>query len=106
VVVRPRRTAPAIHDKVLASPIATIDRNGGNMHVHPLYIPLAAFVMVVLIVLITSMTKMREKELSAHQQLRQQEMEHERKMKELEVEKAKIELEKAKASQPTGKATG
>jgi hypothetical protein len=62
----------------------------------PLVVPLGAFVMVVIIVAITSMTKMREKELAAHQLLRQQEMEHERKMKEMEIEQAKLELEKAR----------
>jgi len=65
---------------------------------NPLMIPLGAFLMVVIIVAINSMTKMREKELAAHQQLRQQEMEHERKMKEMEVEKAKLELEKSRAA--------
>jgi len=69
----------------------------------PFIIPLGAFVMVVLIVAVTSMRKLREKELDAHQQLRLQEMEHERKMRELEVERAKIELEKAKATQSAGK---
>jgi hypothetical protein len=39
---------------------------------------------------------MREKELQAHQQLRQQEMEHERKLRELDIEKAKLELEKSR----------
>jgi len=47
----------------------------------PHFIPLGAFAMVVLIVAIASMRKMREKELEAHQQLRRQEMEHERKMR-------------------------
>ena len=54
--------------------------------------------MVVLIVAIVSMRKMREKELEAHQQLRSQEMEHERRMKELDLEKAKLEVEKARAT--------
>ena len=36
----------------------------------PFLIPLRAFAMVVLIVAINSMSKMREKELAAHQQLR------------------------------------
>ena len=57
-------------------------------------VPLGLFAMIVLIVAIGSMKKMREKELEAHQQLRTQEMEHERKMKELDLEKAKLELEK------------
>ena len=68
------------------------------MHLGPFVVPLGLFGMVVLIVAIGSMKKMREKELEAHQQLRSQEMEHERKMKELEIEKAKIELEKARTT--------
>jgi len=63
-----------------------------------LIVPLGAFVMVILIVAIVAMKNMREKELLAHQQLRMQEMEHERKMKELEIEKARLELEKARLS--------
>jgi hypothetical protein len=66
--------------------------------VNPLIIPVAAFVMVIAIVAVTQFAKMREKELQAHQELRRQEMEHERKLKELEIEKARIELEKARAS--------
>jgi hypothetical protein len=61
-------------------------------------IPLGAFLMVIFIVAITSMRKMRERELQAHQELRIREMEHERKLKEMEIEKAKLELEKTKAS--------
>ena len=68
------------------------------MHISPIAVPLVAFAMVVLIVAITSLTKMREKELLAHQQLRTQEMEHERKMKELDLEKTKLELEKARTA--------
>lgn len=68
------------------------------MNLSPFMIPLGAFLMVVLIVAITSMTRMREKELAAHQQLRTQEMEHEQKMKGLDLEKAKIELEKTRAT--------
>ena len=68
------------------------------MHLSPFAVPLGAFLMVVIIVAITSMSKMREKELSAHQQLRTQEMEHERKLKELDIERAKIELEKARTT--------
>jgi hypothetical protein len=66
--------------------------------VNPLIIPVAAFVMVIAIVAVTQFAKMREKELQAHQELRRQEMEHERKLKEMEIEKARIELEKARAS--------
>jgi uncharacterized membrane protein len=61
-----------------------------------LIVPLGAFLMVIIIVAIVHMSKMREKELQAHQALRAQEMEHERKMKELEIEKARIELEKTR----------
>lgn len=64
----------------------------------PFVIPIALFAMVVLIVAIRSMTTMREKEINAHQQLRQQEMEHEKRMKEMEIEKAKLELEKTKVT--------
>jgi hypothetical protein len=60
-------------------------------------VPLGAFLMAIIIVAITSMRKMREKELQAHQELRLREMEHERKIKEMEIEKAKIELEKSRA---------
>jgi choline-glycine betaine transporter len=61
-----------------------------------LIVPLASFVMVVLIVAIASFRKMREKELEAHRELRMREMEHERKMKEMEIEKSRLELEKSK----------
>jgi len=52
--------------------------------------------MVVAIVAIVNLRRMREKELQAHQGLRDREMEHERKLKEMEIEKAKIELERAR----------
>ena len=58
--------------------------------------PIAGIAMVIAIVLISSLRKLREKELQAHQELRTREMEHERKLKELEIEKARIELEKAR----------
>jgi len=63
---------------------------------NPFIIPLGAFVMVIFIVAITSMRRMRERELQAHQDLRSREMEHERKLKEMELEKARLELERAK----------
>ncbi len=63
---------------------------------NPFIVPISAFVMVIVIVAISSFRKMREKELLAHQELRMKEMEHERKLKEMEIEKAKIELEKAR----------
>jgi hypothetical protein len=69
------------------------------MSLSPFVVPLGVFAMIVLIVAIGSMRKMREKELEAHQQLRQQDMEHERKMKELEIEKAKLEIEKTRTTQ-------
>ena len=65
---------------------------------NPIMIPLGAFVMVVLIVGMVTLGKMREKELAAHQELRQREMEHEREMKKMEIEKAKLEVEKARAT--------
>ncbi|MGH9398491.1 MAG: hypothetical protein ACRD18_16785 [Terriglobia bacterium] len=63
-------------------------------------VPLGAFVCAIIIVAISAVRKMREKELVAHQELRAREMEHERRLKELEIEKAKIELEKARVGQP------
>jgi hypothetical protein len=63
---------------------------------NPFIIPLGAFLMVILIVAIVQFSKMREKELQAHQELRLREMEHERKLKEMEIEKAKLELERAR----------
>jgi Na+/melibiose symporter-like transporter len=65
---------------------------------NPLIIPLAAFLMVVIIVAIGTYKKTRERELLTHQELRLREMEHERKMKELEIEKLRLELEKARTS--------
>jgi hypothetical protein len=65
--------------------------------VSPIWIPLGALLMVVIIVAMINFRKMREKELQAHQDLRLREMEHERKLKELEIERTKLELEKAKA---------
>jgi hypothetical protein len=65
-------------------------------------IPLGAFTMTVVIVAITvgfsSVRKIRERELLAHQDLRTREMEHELKLKELDVEKARLELERARVS--------
>ena len=63
---------------------------------NPFIIPLAAFVMVIIIVAVGSFKKMRDKELEAHLALRQREMDHERQLKQMEIEKAKIELEKAR----------
>jgi hypothetical protein len=82
------------HDKPIARRIGmeSILNNPGTI------IPLGAFLMVIFIIAITSMRKMRERELQAHQELRIREMEHERKLKEMEIEKAKLELERAKAA--------
>ena len=63
---------------------------------NPFIIPLGAFVMVIIIVAIGSFKKMREKELQAHLDLRQKEMEHERQLKQMEIDKAKLEVEKAR----------
>jgi hypothetical protein len=56
----------------------------------PFIIPLACFVMVVLIVAVVNVAKMRDMELDVHGRLRNEEMEHQRKMKELEIELAKV----------------
>jgi hypothetical protein len=56
----------------------------------PIMIPLAAFVMVVLIVGIVQVTKVRDKELEVSRVLQQEQMEHQRKLKELEVELERV----------------
>jgi len=53
-------------------------------------IPLGVFVMVVLIVALTQITKMRDQEMDIHRYLHEQEMEHQRKMKELEIQLAQV----------------
>jgi hypothetical protein len=50
----------------------------------PLLVPLGAFVTVVLIVAIVTLTKLRDKEMDIRQGLHLEELEHRRKMKELE----------------------
>jgi len=62
---------------------------------HPFIIPLAAFVMVICIVALTTAHKNREKELEYDLRLR--EMEHAKKMKELDLEMARL-----KGVQPEG----
>src|SRR2546421_241538 len=74
------------------------EEEGMDMWHNGLIVPLASFVMVVLIVAIASMRKMREKELEAHRELRMREMEHEQKMKQMEIERSRLELEKAKVT--------
>ncbi|MDE3181520.1 MAG: hypothetical protein KGM47_17895 [Acidobacteriota bacterium] len=58
-----------------------------------------AFVMIIVVTAIKVTGRTREKELAAHQDLRNREMEHERRLKELEIEKVKLELEKARVTQ-------
>ena len=50
----------------------------------PFVVPLAVFAAVALIVAITTMTNIRDKELEVHQRLYMEEMDHRRKMQELE----------------------
>ena len=56
----------------------------------PLMIPLGVFAMVVLIVAITHMVKLREKEMEVQQKLYTDEMEHQRRMRELDLEMERI----------------
>jgi hypothetical protein len=56
----------------------------------PFPIPLGVFAMVVLIVAITQIARIRDKEIEVHQKLHGQEMEHQRKMRELELELERI----------------
>jgi hypothetical protein len=56
----------------------------------PFVVPLGVFAMVVLIVAITQMVRMRDKELEIHQKLHLEEMEHQRKMRELELDLERI----------------
>jgi hypothetical protein len=56
----------------------------------PFIIPLAGFVMAVIIVAIVQLVKIRDLEMDAHQRLRLEEMEHQRKMCELELELGQV----------------
>lgn len=56
----------------------------------PFIVPLGIFLMVVLIVAITSLMKIRDRELDVHQRLHLEEMEHQRKMRELELELERV----------------
>ena len=56
----------------------------------PFLIPLGIFATVVLIVAITQMVSIRDKEMEVQQKLHVQEMEHQRKMRELELELERI----------------
>jgi hypothetical protein len=51
-----------------------------------IFIPLAVFAVVVLIVAITSVAKLRDNEVEVHRRLYTRELEHQRKMKELALE--------------------
>ncbi len=67
----------------------------------PFIIPLAVFAMVVLIVAITQVVKMHDRQMEIQQRMRLEEMEHRRKMKELD-----LELERVKeGGQPAGRMT-
>ncbi|HUU12991.1 MAG TPA: hypothetical protein VM182_04685 [Terriglobia bacterium] len=56
----------------------------------PFIIPLACFVMVVLIVAITQVSKIRDKEMEVQQKLHLEQLEHQRKMQELELELQRV----------------
>ena len=53
-------------------------------------VPLSVFSLVVLIVAITSMAKLRDKEVEIHQRLYAEELEHQGKMKELALELERV----------------
>ncbi len=53
-------------------------------------VPLAVFAVVVLVIAITSLTKLRDKELQVHQRLYTEELEHQRKMNELTQELERV----------------
>jgi hypothetical protein len=55
-----------------------------------IFIPLAVFAVVVLIVAITSVAKLRDNEVEVHRRLYTQELEHQRKMKELALELERV----------------
>ncbi|MGD0225775.1 MAG: hypothetical protein ABSF71_25880 [Terriglobia bacterium] len=56
----------------------------------PFLVPLAVFAMVVVIVAITQLAGIRDKELEVHEKLHMDELEHQRKMQELESELQRI----------------
>jgi hypothetical protein len=51
-----------------------------------IFVPLAVFAVVVLIVAIRNVAKLRDTEMEVHRRLYAEEMEHQRKMKELALE--------------------
>ena len=56
----------------------------------PFLIPLAVFAMVAVIVSITHMAKLRDKEMQIQQQLHAAQLEHQRKMLELQTELERV----------------
>jgi hypothetical protein len=54
------------------------------------FVPLAVFTLVVLIVAITSMVKLHDKEMEVRHRLYTEELEHQRKMKELALELERV----------------
>ena len=53
-------------------------------------VPVAFFALVVLIVAITTLTKLHDREMEVHQSLHLEEVEHNRRMKELEAELERV----------------
>ena len=56
----------------------------------PTMIPLAVFLMVVLIVAFSQMTRVRDKEIQVQRQLHAAQLEHQRKMQELQAELERV----------------
>jgi hypothetical protein len=54
------------------------------------FVPLAFFAVVVLLVAIASLTKLRDNEMQVHQRLYMEELEHQRKMRELTLELERV----------------
>jgi len=59
----------------------------------PTIIPLAVFLMVVLIVAISQIARLRDKEIQVQQQLHAAQLEHQRKMLELQAELERVKKE-------------
>ena len=57
------------------------------------FVPLAFFAVVVLIVAITSLTRLRDQEMQVRQRLYMEELEHERRMKQLTLELGSVQHE-------------
>ncbi len=65
------------------------------------FIPLAVFALVVLIVAVTSFAKIHDKEVEVHWKSHLEEVEHQRKMKQLD-----LELEQVRQSKQIGRENG